>query len=287
MEFLLLAIVCSTLNQLLFKVFERYRIDLLSAIVVNYAVCVAIGYGSSPMPLPLRATLGQNWYPYAILQGIILIVSFIAMGRTTEQHGVAVASLATRLSVIVPTVAAFLLYGDRVTVAKLAGIAVSLLALYLSSTDTPGPAHASRGLSTLPLFLCATFGACSMLLKYVQQKYLRSESYHAFVLSSFMWAFLIGATILAGRLVRKKQGWEWKNAVAGMALGCANYGAVYFLVRALSMPGWESSQLFPTVSIAVVSLSTLVAWAVFQERLPRRTLVALAIGLGSIALVNR
>jgi drug/metabolite transporter (DMT)-like permease len=210
------------------------------------------------------------------------------LGLTTAKRGVAIASLATRLSVAIPAIAAFLLYGDLVTVFKIIGILASLLALYLSCTNTnsAGAVKAVHSPSILPLSLFVVFGMYATLIKFVQEKFLSGSSYHTYVLFSFLAAFLISGSVLAWRLFKKKQACRWRDLVSGFVLGCTNYGAVYFLIKALSVPGWQSSQLFPTVSIAVVTLSTLGAWAFFNERINRRILVALAIGVGSIVLVN-
>jgi drug/metabolite transporter (DMT)-like permease len=286
MIFLVLAVLCSTGNQLLFKMFARLRIDLFSAIVANYSVCVVIGFSSSGQAIRPGAMFTQGWHFYSILQGGLFVACLFLLGLTTARHGVAVASLATRLSVVIPTMAAFLLYGDLLTVFKIGGILASLLALYLSSTDRAGNAKAVHSPGILPLSLFIVFGLYATLLKYVQEKFLSGFSYHTYVLLSFLSAFLLSAALLAWRLFKKKQVCRWQDMLAGFVLGCSNYGAVYFLIRTLGVPGWQSSQLFPTVSISVVTLSTLGAWAFFNEKLQRRILWALAIGIGSIVIVN-
>jgi drug/metabolite transporter (DMT)-like permease len=134
--------------------------------------------------------------------------------------------------------------------------------------------------------LFAAFSMHSTLVKFVQEQFLGSTSYHVYVMYAFLSAFLISGSVLAWKLLKKQQACRWRDLISGLALGCSNYGAIYFLKRALSVPGWQSSQLFPTVSISVLSLSSLGAWAFFKERLHRRMLGALAIGVGSIVLIN-
>ena len=286
MTFLVLAIACSTINHLLFKAFARYRIDLLGAIVINYTVCLVIGAASSVTPVFGISLFTQNWYPVSIVQGIILVVCLFLIGRTTEKQGVAVTSLATRLSVAIPTAAAFFLYGDIVTTMKIIGIPAALLALYLSSGVPTESAHSPKMVKILPIALFSLFGAHSTLLKFVQERFLDKTSYHTYVMAAFLSAFLISGAVLAWRLVRKKQSFRWKELVWGFVLGCTNYGSVYFLIRALSVPGRESSQLFLTISIAVVGLSSFGAWFFFDERPGGRLLGALAIGAVAITLVN-
>ena len=114
MIFLVFAIVSSTLNHFLFKGFARYRIDLISAIVTNYAVCVLIGFSSSIESISRESIFTREWYPFSVIQGGVFVLCLFLLGRTTEKQGVAVASLAARLSVAIPTITAFFLYNDLV-----------------------------------------------------------------------------------------------------------------------------------------------------------------------------
>lgn len=286
MIYLIFAIVFSTLNHLLFKAFARLRINLLSAIVTNYAVCVVIGYSSSLGTVSLRSMFAQNWYPFSVLQGILLAACFFLIGRTTEKQGVAIASLTTRLSVAIPTFLAFLLYDDVVTIFKIIGIITALVALFLSGTEDTDAVYPRQAINILPFLLFVSFGTHSTLIKFVQVKFLLNTSYHIYVMAAFLWAFLISGLVLAWGVFKKKQAGEWKDIFSGFILGCTNYGSVYFLIKALSVPGWQSSQVFPTISVTVVSISSLGAWAIFNERLHLRMLLAIVVGLGSIVLVN-
>jgi len=285
MTYLLIAIVCSTGNHLWFKAFARYRVDLLSAIVANYLACVLIGYGSSAASTFRSSIFSQDWYLLSVVQGAMLVICFLLIGRTTQKHGAAPASLATRLAVVIPTVAAFGLYGDVVSVPKIAGVLAAIPALYLSCAD-PSELRSIPKPGLLPVALFVAFGLHSALLKLVQEHFLGTASYHAYVMSAFLSALVISSAILGRRLLKKLQRCKGRDFLLGLLLGCTNYGAVYFLIRVLGLPGWESSQIFPTISIAVVSLSALGAWAGFGERVSRRMLMALAIGAAAIVLVN-
>jgi hypothetical protein len=77
------------------------------------------------------------------------------------------------------------------------------------------------------------------------------------------------------------------DLVAGGVLGMINYGAIYFLVKVLSLEGWQSSQLFPTYSVGVVSVSSLLAMILFKERLSQIKTFGLIVGLMAVALLNQ
>ncbi len=286
MTYLILAVLSSTCNHLLFKAFSRYKVDLLTAISINYAVCVAIGFASTKSQLSISVIPHQNWFVFSIIQGGLLICCFFLMGLTTRNQGVSVASLASRLSVVIPIVAAFFLYADSLSQTKVAGIILAILALYLSSKKENDAPVLSKGKSILPLLLFIGFGTHSTLLKFVQNNYLDDISYHAYVMAAFLAAFVISLSILVARTIRDRKLLPLNHIVSGLILGCVNYGSVYFLVKALSIPGWESSQVFPTLSIAVVGTSSVSAMLLFKEKLHQKLILAIILGAAAIILVN-
>ena len=286
MVFITFTIIFSTINHLLFKAFARFKIDLLTAVVFNYFVCVIIGYITSAEILFRGSIFKQNWYIFSIIQGALFAVTFYLMGRTTKIHGVAVTSLATRLAVAVPVFAAFFLYNDIISATKITGLLTALVALYLSCAGHENTPLLSTKKAYLPLFLFISFGMHSTFIKFVQEHFLVTTSYSAYIMSSFLAAFILSGSILLLRVITKKCTCQWRNVAAGIVLGFINYGAVYFLIRALSVPEWESSQLFPTISIAVVISSSFGAWLFFKEHINRKMLLSLVIGVGAIVLVN-
>ncbi|KAA3619547.1 MAG: hypothetical protein DWQ05_02150 [Calditrichaeota bacterium] len=286
MIFLISAILFSTFNHLLFKAFARLKIDLLTAIVANYAVCVTIGFIASNGTAFQSDLFAQNWFPFSVVQGGLLVVSLFLIGKTTAKHGVAITSLATRLSVAIPTVIAFFLYNDVATPVKIIGICAALLALYISGLESNSTAREPHGVKILPIILFISFGTHSALLKYVEAAFLGSTSYHTYVMAAFLSAMAISSLVLLWRIFSQKKRSRLKDVGFGCILGFSNYWAVYLLIRALSVPGWQSSELFPTISIAVVILSSFGAWAIFKERIHRPMAVAIGIGMGSLILIN-
>jgi multidrug transporter EmrE-like cation transporter len=78
-----------------------------------------------------------------------------------------------------------------------------------------------------------------------------------------------------------------RHGAAGLLLGIVNYAAVYALVKALALDGWQSSQLYPIYSVGVVAVSTLLAMLLFNERLSRARTAGLVVGLIAVVLLNR
>jgi drug/metabolite transporter (DMT)-like permease len=287
MAYLLLAILCSAGLPLLFRAFDDWRVNLFWAIPVNYLACIVVGAIIAPAPPDVSALLSQPWFLLAMLQGFILAVNFYLLAYTAQRAGVSVAVLASRLSVAIPAILAFLLYGDSFNAVKTVGLAAALSSLYLCTATAQdfGVTHVwLRRL--LPILVFFMFGCHFTLLKFTQARYLDSSSYHVYVTTSFFFAFVTSVAIGLAR-IPTRVGVRSGDLIAGGVLGLINYGAIYFLVKVLSLEGWQSSQLFPIYSVGVVSVSSLLAMILFKERLSRLKTFGLVVGLMAVALLNR
>lgn len=288
MLYLVLAILGSGVIPVVFRGFDKVGVNLFWAIPVNYVICVLVGAVWSGEAHRFDELLVEPWLGFAALQGFLLAVNFYLLAYTAQRSGVAVAALASRLSVAIPSLLAFMLYGDAVTATKIAGLAAALLALYLcTAPDRGAVVSATRLFHLLPLLVFVTFGCYFSILKYLQTYYLASSSYHAYVMSGFLFAFVSSIVIGVGRGFVSPAQFRWKHALAGLFLGGINYIAVFALLQVLALPGWESSQLFPIYSVGVVAVSAVLAVLCFGERLSRRRIGGLAVGLLAVALLNR
>jgi drug/metabolite transporter (DMT)-like permease len=288
MIFLILAILGSGVIPVVFRAFEGWRINVFWAIPANYITCVLVGNLLSEEPLSASDLASQSWILFAALQGIILAVNFYLLAHTAQRVGVAIASLASRLSVAIPSILAFALYGDSLTVLKIAGLSAALLALYLcTAPDQRAGAPNSRFFQLLPITLFVTFGCYFTILKYLQAHYLTESSYHSYVMSGFVFAFLASIVIGVAKGIFASADFRFRHPVAGIFLGMINYVAIYALLKVLALEGWESSQLFPIYSVGVVAVSSLLAMLFFRERLSRQKTIGLAVGLVAVALLNK
>jgi len=288
MIYLLLAILGSGVIPVIFRAFAGWRVNLFWAIPINYVTCVLIGGLLAGTGLDLQNLVGQPWIWLAGVQGFLLAVNFFLLAHTAQRAGVAIAALASRLSVAIPSVLAFILYGDSLTPVKIAGLTAALVALFLcTAPDRNSGKLSSKLFHLLPLLVFATFGCYFTILKYLQTYYLDGSNYHSYVMSGFLFAFLSSLAIGFGKGVIVTAEFRAAHVVAGLGLGIVNYIAVYSLIRVLALKGWESSQLYPIYSVGVVAVSTVLAFLCFRERLSRQKALGVGVGLAAVALLNR
>jgi drug/metabolite transporter (DMT)-like permease len=287
MPYLLLAIFGSGVIPVIFRAFDKMGVSLFWAIPANYVACVLIGNFSAGRSLDLSSLASQAWIGFAAVQGILLAVNFYLLAYTAQRAGVAIAALASRLSVAIPSLLAFVLYGDSLTLVKVAGLCAALLALYLCTAPDKNSSSTARLLQLMPVTVFITFGCYFSILKYLQAYYLNSASYHVYVMSGFVFAFVSSVAIGVSTRVFSSAEFRMKHIYAGLYLGGINYVAVYALLEVLALKGWESSQLFPIYSVGVVAVSAILAMLFFRERLSRQKAMGLAVGMAAVALLNR
>jgi drug/metabolite transporter (DMT)-like permease len=153
MTYLLLAIVGSGVIPVIFRAFESWRLNLFWVIPVNYLTCVALGGILTGSELDLPELAAQPWIGFAAIQGLLLAVNFYLLAYTAQRAGVAIAALASRLSVAIPSLLAFALYGDSLTPVKVVGLLAALAALYLCTAPETNGRSTVRSFRLLPVLV--------------------------------------------------------------------------------------------------------------------------------------
>jgi drug/metabolite transporter (DMT)-like permease len=287
MFFLIGSIILTSYLTLSFKVTERLHINTFQAIVFNYLSCVITGSlfnGHFPVN---AAAIQQPWFPWALLMGIVFIATFNIVGFTTQQLGVSVASVANKLSLVIPFIFSVFLYKEPVTVLKLAGIILALIAVYLTvkPENNPNGKKANKWLLGLPLLLFAGSGLLDTLIKYTEQRFLDGSNNNDFLVTAFASAATIGLIILIILVVAGKQKFDYKAMLAGAAIGFPNYFSIWCLMVVLKQYAGNSSAIIPINNMGIVLFSALAAWLLFKERLSIINWLGIILSVCAIALI--
>ncbi|MFZ1635763.1 MAG: hypothetical protein WAT43_17890, partial [Chitinophagales bacterium] len=129
MIYLLLSILTSTMIFVAFKLIAKNHVNILQAIVINYTVCVIEGALVQKEFPSANYIMNTPWFPNACMLGALFISVFYITALTVQFSGVAVASIASKLSLIIPVMAAYFLYDEVFTPLKIIGILIAMLAV--------------------------------------------------------------------------------------------------------------------------------------------------------------
>lgn len=286
MFYLLGSIVLTSYLTLVIKACERYRVSIFQAILFNYITCVITGSfvnGSFPVN---ASVMGTPWFRWACLMGVFFVSIFNTLGATTQKIGVAVASVANKLSLIIPVVLSVYLYGERIGIWKGVGVAMALLAVVLTCYRSKPVLQGVGGMiNFLPLILFIGSGLLDALINHVQKNYVTGENQNAYLISGFLSAATIGSCILLIQYLRGKQVFAWKNLLAGIIIGIPNYFSIWCLVKFLKVSPWQSSASIPMNNMGIVLFSAVAAWLLFRERLSKINWAGIVLSMVSIWLI--
>jgi len=283
MIYLALSIFCSTLIVLLFKGFQHYRIDSFQAIVFNYLTCAIVGltYTSAGQ---LMKVPHWNGLPYALGLGTLFIGLFYLIARTTQTIGVTVASVAQKLSFVVPVVAGILMFNEAFNYLKVIGFILAILSVLFVSR-TSNSEISVKGHLWMPVVVFAGSGVCDLIIKIIEANYLGLIHNATFTVVLFGTAFTIGFAWLLLNMLRQGKRLDLKSIFAGFLLGVPNYFSIYFLIAALQNSGLEASQVFPVNNVGVILFSALMAWILFREVLNRLQIAGLVLAFAAIIIL--
>lgn len=288
MIYLIGSIVLTSWLTLAFKVVQRWGADTFQAIVFNYITCVITGSFVHGSFLNYGEVAQKPWFDWACLMGIVFISLFNLIGITTQRIGVAVASVANKLSLVIPFIFSVMLYNEDLTALKIAGIVIALAAVVLTcypqrkvETETKRPSW----LYFLPVVIFIGSGLLDTMIKYVEQGYLNDSNKDEYLITAFSTAAAIGAVTLLIKILTGKTKLTYKGVLSGIMIGVPNYFSIWCLLQVLKQYAGNSSAIIPINNMGIVLFSAVMAWLMFRERLSALNWMGILLAVGSIALI--
>ncbi len=284
MIFLILSILFSSILFIIFKLFGKYDIDILQAIVVNYIVATSCGLLSTTNTIPFLQLHNYDWFWGAVILGFIFITVFNLVALTTQKNGVSVAAVASKMSLAIPIIFGIIVYNESTDFLKIIGICIALIAVYLTSIKANQTTTTQKRTLLLPILVFIGSGIIDTGLKFLEIKYVSPEDTAIFSATIFLFAAIIGICILIIKQVQGSLHFKLKNVIAGICLGIPNYYSIYFLIQALRSHQ-DSAIIFTINNIAVLLVSTVIGILLFKEKLILKNWIGIALAIISIILV--
>jgi len=283
--YLLLSILSSSVIFVIFKLYQRFGVNTLQAIIINYFFACLVGFFGFIEQTDLSLVPYRSWFPGTLILGALFISVFYLAALTTQRSGLSVVSVATKMSVAIPVFFGIILYNESTGIVKITGILLALVAVYLTSIKNTGGIKIKKRNLILPLLVFFGSGIIDTLLKYLETTYVAIDEVALFSTTIFALAGTIGVCILIAQAAMGKLRLTGKNLVGGIILGIPNYFSIYFLVMALRSEGFESSVVFTINNVAIVLFSTILGILFFKERLITKNWIGIFIAIISILMV--
>jgi len=264
MLYIFLSICCSIVVSVMLKLAKRYEIDIFQAIVWNYSTAILLSW------LLLKPHIGniQNGpvFSYALL-GLLLPAIFIILGVSIRFSGIVRTDVAQRMSLLIPVVAAFLIFGEKETFLKFIGIFLGFVAIVCTipwqKDGARSPVKASAWIYLLVVF--AGFGVIDVLFKQIAAS--TAVNYNSSLFFVFILSFIFSLIGLVYQVATKRMRISWLHIPIGWVLGIANFGNILFYLKAHKALANRPSMVFSAMNIGVIVLGALTGLIIFKEKL--------------------
>lgn len=260
-----------------FKEFDKRNINTHQAITFNYFTAAVLATLLYNNPLFLTDIINVSWLYHTLALGMFFVVMFNVMAKTTQKLGISIASIASKMSLVIPVIAALFFQRNlELSMYNYFGIFLALIAIFLTFKKKQETKKSIK----IAIILFFGAGILDSFLDYIREKYLESiNDFNIFIILVFTIAFLTGFVLI----IFKRNKITVRNIIAGIFLGIPNYFSIYFVL--LSLDSLGGAIVFPVLNIGVVLISTIFSYLIYKENLNKENWLGIILACTSIFLV--
>ncbi len=283
---ILLTIIAFNILIILFKLFPKYEIDNLQTLIINYLVAGGLSLYFSEQSFSLPYILNATWVFHAVVIGILFIVTFNLYASGTQKVGIAITTIANKLSLLIPVGVALIIYpSEHLTYFKVIGFALAIIGIYLSSTQHKKLSFDKKYIWLIILVFVGQ-GIADSIFNNAQKIVVNEADKGLFFMTLLFIAGISGVCILLGKSVKSKPKIKFKNFIAGVIFGIPNYISILLFFNALENSELSATQVYPIISMGVIILSALIGLILFKEKLSLRNWLGLGFAILSIFIIT-
>jgi drug/metabolite transporter (DMT)-like permease len=275
-----LSIACSSILVTFFKLFGKYNIQNLQAIVVNYLTAAISGY--LLFPFSIKEIISGEWMIHGIILGIVFISIFLVMALTTQKVGMAVTSIAGKMSMIVAILVGDIFLNEKIQLIQWIGITIALIAVFAISYQKERKID-KAWILLLPVILFTGSGFIDSYMFIAQKMILSKNDFVPFISTVFFFAFIGGFIYLVYEKFTSRIQLDYKSGIAGIILGLFNWGSLFFLLRALQQ---GSVVMIAFNNIGIVVATAFIGILIFKEKYTSINYAGIILSVLSIILLN-
>lgn len=263
-----------------FRIAKNYNCTLSTLITYNYLAATILGIF---LFKPFSVNALQNtvsWLPFGILLGVLFIVMFYLIGNSSQKAGITVTTLANKLSLVFPVLFSLLYFNEQISTLKYIGLGTAVIAVLLTLYKKDVK-KTNLLFILLPLLIFFGSGLVDSIVKYVQAVKISDEEVTLYTIVVFFVSFICGVFMSVFN-TKLKLGFHTPTLLLGTLLGTANFGSLYFFIKALNNSKLNSSLIFALNNMLVVALTALIGTLIFKEKLNKINFAGIALAIISL-----
>jgi drug/metabolite transporter (DMT)-like permease len=278
MLFLILSIICSVTVGIIFKFTRVYLLSTIQIVAVNYLAALILCYlFFSPDLNAIETT--SPWGIYTAL-GIFLPSVFLFLAASIKFMGIVKTDAAQRLSLFIPILAAWFLFGEHFNTLKISALLVGFPALLLILAK---PTSNQENKWIYPALVLLGFGVIDILFKQIALYTTLPFTTSLFVV--FAIALVIMGMVIVYKILLKKEKLSSKSLLFGGLVGIFNFGNIFFYLKAHQAFSKNPSTVFAGMNMGVIVIGSLVGIFIFKEKVTKLNVTGLFLALLAIVLI--
>lgn len=278
MLFLILSILCSVTVGVLFKVARRYTISITQIVATNYVLALILCYFFFSPDLA-TVTAQAPWAIYIPL-GILLPSIFLFLAASIQHMGIVKTDAAQRLSLFIPILAAWLIFGEQFNTLKITAFLIAFPALLLILTK---PSDNTENKWVYPAVVLVGFGLIDILFKQIALYTNLPYTTSLFVVFGIAMAIML--VVISVEIRYKKRKLKYQSILFGALVGLFNFGNILFYLKAHQSFAENPSTVFAGMNMGVIIIGSLTGIFVFKEKLSKMNFTGLFLALIAIVLI--
>ncbi len=285
---LLLSILFTTLLGVVFKLYSKFEIDIFQAIVFNYITCVLVAWldiGTFPLQ---QSTMQAPWFNWAILLGFLFITGFNLAAQTVRYFGITAGAIMQKMSLGFTVVFSYWVMDEHMNPFKWLGVLAAILAIFFTNYPEKKETQKTQPIDwkmAIPILTLLFATLIEIIFLVVEKRVATKSADPVFIGTLFGTAALIGIIGLMGITLSGKEKIKGKNILAGIALGLPNYGAIYFMLKALGSD-IDASVFFTLNNVGIIVFAALLAVFLFKDRFSKPQYFGLSLSILAIILIS-
>ena len=278
MLFLILSVVCSVSVGVIFKVARGYSINFKQIVATNYFFALVLCYFFFS---PNLSEVGNEapWGIYISL-GILLPFIFLFLAASIKQIGIVKTDAAQRLSLFIPILAAWVIFGEKFNALKITAFLIAFPALLLILNK---PSEKTQNKWIYPVVVLIGFGLIDILFKQIALYTKLPYTTSLFIV--FGLAMLLMIVVVGLEISLKKTKLNYHNLLFGGLVGLFNFGNILFYLKAHHYFTENPSTVFAGMNLGVILIGSLTGIFIFKEKLSKMNFAGLFLALIAIVLI--
>lgn len=276
MLYLILAILSNCTMTFAMKLSNKYKGSFYNINIFNYLVGGLLAYLITPKNNIISSEI-NNTIPliiFALINALFYIICLTLMQINIQKNGAPLSIMYNRIGLIIPIFISIILFKENPTIFQIVGIILALFSIYYLNREKT---EVSNFFYLILLFLAG--GIVDSIAK-IYSIYYEDSLYSIFICYTFFFSFIL--SLIIGR---KNISQINKNEILfGILIGIFNQFSTIFQLKAIGI--LPSYVIFPTYSICVILMVTIINYLIFKEKLFKKQYIGMVIILIALLFLN-